>query len=367
MVPRHRPRRPDPVAIDDRTLRLAAGMRLQVGALVDDEQSQLLTSWARAWNEVAPEWEAALNDLAATSKDGKWPTRTQIARAKRAQQALEHTTDALTGLARDMDVRVLRVLPRLTGMTATWQARIIGAQMPNVDQTPDVRLGVDWDRVDPKALDAIVTRAAGQVQSRSYPLAPRAVAAMKSEIIRGIAVGDNPRVAAARMLARVEGHFNGGLTRALVIARTEMISAHREAAWAQDQAATDVLAGWTWTCALDRRACPACLAMHGTVHPVADPGPLGHQQCRCSRTPKAKSWRDLGFDIDEPADIFPDARSWFEDLPEGSQLDIMGKARLDLLKSGSVTWDDLATRRTSAGWRDSFVPTPLSALLAKAS
>ena len=171
----------------------------------------------------------ALNDLAATSRDGKWPTRTQIARAKRARQALDHTTDALTGLARDMDVRVLRVLPRLTGMTATWQARIIGAQMPNVDQTPDVRLGVDWDRVDPKALDAIVTRAAGQVQSRSYPLAPRAVAAMKSEIIRGIAVGDNPRVAAARMLARVEGHFNGGLTRALVIARTEMLDAHREA------------------------------------------------------------------------------------------------------------------------------------------
>lgn len=355
------------MAIDERTLRLAAGMRLQVGALVDEEQSQLLTSWARAWNEVAPEWEAALNDLAATSKDGKWPTRTQIARAKRAQQALEHTTDALTGLARDMDVRVLRVLPRLTGATATWQARIIGAQMPGVDRTPDVRLGVDWDRVDPKALDAIVTRAAGQVQSRSYPLAPRAVAAMKSEIIRGIAVGANPRAAAARMLARVEGHFNGGLTRALVIARTEMLDAHREASRAQRKANTDVLTGWTWVATLDARTCPSCWSMHGSVHSVDDFGPIDHQQGRCTSVPTTKSWADLGFDIEEPPSVLPDARQVFDDLPAEQQTAILGKDRLALLNSGQIEWGDLATRRSTDGWRDSMVPTPVSALLAKAS
>lgn len=355
------------MAIDDRTLRLAAGMRLQVGALVDAEEGQLLTSWARAWNEVAPEWEAALNDLAATSRDGKWPARTQIARAKRAQQALDHTTDALTGLARDMDVRVLRVLPRLTGATATWQARIIGAQMPNVDQTPDVRLGVDWDRVDPKALDAIVRKAAGQVQSRSYPLAPRAVAAMKSELIRGIAVGDNPRVAAARMLARVEGHFNGGLTRALVIARTEMLDAHREASRAQRKANTDVLAGWTWVATLDAHNCPSCWSMHGSVHDVDEPGPLDHQQGRCTAVPAIKSWKDLGFDIDEPASVVPDAQQVFDALPLEQQTAIMGAEKLKLLQSGQIEWADLATRRSTDGWRDSIVPTPLSTLLAKAS
>ena len=351
------------MAIDDRTLRLAAGMRLQVGQVVDDEQGQLLTSWTRAWNEVAPEWEAALNDLAATSRDGKWPTRTQIARAKRARQALDHTTDALTSLARDMDVRVLRVLPRLTGATATWQARIIGAQMPNVDQTPDVRLGVDWDRVDPKALDAIVTRAAGQVQSLSLPLAPRAVAAMKSEIIRGIAVGDNPRVAAARMLARVEGHFNGGLTRALVIARSELLDAHRAAALAQRQANRGVLTGWTWLASLDVRACPSCLAQHGSFHPVDEPGPLDHQQGRCTAIPTVKPWSELGFDIPEPPSIVPSAQDWFDQLPMEQQVSIMGQSRLDLLRSGKVGWADLATRRTTAGWRDSYVPTSLSDLL----
>lgn len=351
------------MAIDDRTLRLAAGMRLQVARTLDAEEQQMLVAWARAWNEVAPEWQAAIDELVATSKDGRWPTRVQIARAKRARQALEVTSEALTGLAKDMDLRILQALPSLTDLTATWQARIIGAQMPGAALQTDVELGIAWDRMDPKALDAIVTRTAGQVQSLSYPLAPRAVAAMKSELIRGIAVGDNPRTAAARMLTRVEGHFNGGRTRALVIARSELLDAHRAAALAQRQANRGVLTGWTWLASLDVRACPSCLAQHGSFHPVDEPGPLDHQQGRCTAIPTVKPWSELGFDIPEPPSIVPSAQDWFDQLPMEQQVSIMGQSRLDLLRSGKVGWADLATRRTTAGWRDSYVPTSLSDLL----
>ena len=354
------------MAINRETLRLLDGMRIDMLAPVDAATQDLVRAWGVAWNELAADWDTALTDLAASSKGGAWPTRAQIRKAKRVQAALAATREALMDLSRDLPVRVTQALPTMTEQAADWSRRLTASQYP-AQAGPTAQVAASFERVDPRALDAIVRRTTEQVTALSRPLSAQAEAAMRSTLIRGIALGDNPRDAARTMLSRVEGGFNGGRTRALVIARTEMISAHREAAWAQDQAATDVLAGWTWTCALDRRACPACLAMHGTVHPVADPGPLGHQQCRCSRTPKAKSWRDLGFDIDEPADIFPDARSWFEDLPEGSQLDIMGKARLDLLKSGSVTWDDLATRRTSAGWRDSFAPTSVKDLAAKAA
>lgn len=190
---------------------------------------------------------------------------------------------------------------------------------------------------------------------------------MRSTLIRGIALGDNPRDAARTMLSRVEGGFNGGRARALVIARTEMLDAHRASAQAQDLANAESLAGWQWVATLDTRTCPSCLSQHGTVHPVADPGPMDHQQGRCARLPKAKSWRDLGFDIDEPADIFPDAQAWFEGLPANDQVAVMGQARLDLLKSGKVGWADLSTRRSTDGWRDSYAPASVTDLLAKAA
>lgn len=102
--------------------------------------------------------------------------------------------------------------------------------------------------------------------------------------------------------------------------------------------------------------CPACWSMHGTVHPVTEPGPLDHQQGRCARCPKVKPWSQMGIAGDEPADLIPDARKVFVGLPEVDQVAIMGSARLNLLRSGHISWEDLPQRRVTAGWRDSYAP-----------
>ena len=103
------------------------------------------------------------------------------------------------------------------------------------------------------------------------------------------------------------------------------------------------------------------------MHKVYEAGPDDHQQGRCARVPVTKSWRDLGFDLDEPASILPDSRAWFDGLPGEDQVAIMGQARLDLLNSGKVGWDDLATKRTTSGWLDSWAPTPVKDLTKKAA
>lgn len=343
------------MAINRRTLRLLDGMRLSIDATVDRAVADLVAAWGRAWNELAGEWDAALADLVAASKDGQWPSRRQITRAKRARDALAATRDALDELTADFGVRVLQDLPTLTTDAADWEARLIASQLPEqAGITAD--LAASFNRVDTAALDAIVERTTDRITALSKPLAPQAEQAMKSVLIRGVALGDNPRAAAAEMLNRVGGAFDGGLNRALVIARTEMLDAHRASAYGQDMANEDTLHDWIWTAQLDARTCPSCWAKHGTHHPLEQPGPEDHQQGRCARVPKTKTWRELGFDIDEPEDLLPDARTVFDGLPEEDQVAIMGQARLGLLQSGQVSWDDLTVKRSTDGWRDSWAP-----------
>lgn len=351
------------MSVNRKTLRLLDGMRVAMLQPVDAAAEQIILAWGTAWNELAQEWDDALQDLVAASKEGQWPSRRQVTRARRAQRAMEKTRAALLGLSADLPVTVAQGLPAMTADAVDWANRITASQYPTQAGTA-LEVMATFDRVSDAALDAIVRRTTGRMTSLSRPLTPQAEQALRSVLIRGIAVGDNPIAAAKLMLNRVEDAFNGGRNRALVIARTEMLDAHRAAGHAQDNANADVLQGWQWGAKLDSRTCPSCWSKHGEVFPVDQQGPQDHQQGRCARLPLAKSWADLGFDIEEPASILPDAQATFAALPREDQLAIMGKARLDLLDSGKASWSDLSTKRTTDGWRDSFAPTPLSDLAA---
>lgn len=351
------------MAIRQETLRLLDGMRVAMLAPVDATAQSLVAAWGMAWNELAAEWDAALADLVAASKDGRWPSRRQVSRAQRARKAMELTRAALMDLSRTLPVVVAQALPTMTADAAAWSDRLAASQYPPQAGTT-AQVVATFNRVDAAALDTIVRRTTEQVTSLSQPLSAQAEQAMRSVLVRGVALGDNPRRAAQVMLDRVEGAFNGGRNRALVIARTEMLDAHRAAGMAQDKANADVLQGWQWVASLDRRTCPSCLAKHGTVHDLDEPGPYDHQQGRCARVPLAKSWRDLGFDIEEPTSVLPDAKAWFDGLPDEDQVAIMGKPRLALLRSGKASWDDLTVKRTTSGWRDSWAPRPVSDLAA---
>lgn len=350
------------MAISRDTLNLVGQMRLSLGTTVDGTTAALARSWAEAWEILQPEWQAAIDDLIASSTNGTWPSRAQILRAERAQAALAATRTALTDLTAQAGVTITQAVPQLSADAALWQARVTASQFPTAAGT-SAEIVAGLTRVDDDAMAAIVRRTTGQVTSLLRPLSAEATASMRTSLIRGVALGQNPREAARRMVERVHGRFDGGLHRATTIATTEMLDAHRAAQYAHDQANVDTLGGWVWTAALDRRTCPSCWVQHGSVHPVTDPGPLDHQRGRCARVPKTKSWADLGFpDLDEPGDVVPDGRAVFDALPREQQLQVMGQARLDLLDSGRVSWSDLSTRRSSAGWRDSFGVTPVADL-----
>lgn len=352
------------MAISRRTLRLSNELRIVISGIADRYTRQLVQAWARAWGQIEAEWLAAINDLIEVG-DGQWPTRAQIRRAARAQRALALATREVIGLTEMTGVHVVTAAREVTDDVAEWQARLIASQMPPA-AGDTAELVTHFTRIDPNAIGAIVERTTEQVTALTRPLPQATSEAMLQALVRGVALGHNPRLAARQMLKQVEGQFNGGLTRALTIARTEILDAHRSGAAAAHFANDDVLSGWVWQAQLDKRTCPSCWAMHGSEHPLTQIGPNDHQQGRCARLPKLKTWKELGFAIREPASLLPDAQVMFAGLSDADQLAVMGPSRLHALRTGLVSWNDLTTVRHTTGWRDSHVPTPVRRLRRKA-
>jgi hypothetical protein len=353
-----------PVAIKRSTLRLVGGLRVVVGQAADDATRDITRAWARAWDELIRQWRTGMLDATEFAMaQGEWPSRLQLARLDRLQSALDASRDALGALGTRTGVTVSDAARQAIHVTAEVEPRVIADQLPDGEQPG--ALTVFTGRTAPQsALDFLVARTAQQITALSWELSGPATEAMRRSLIRGMALGTNPRDMARDMVARVEGQFNGGLTRAINIARTETLDAYRRAGALVDQANTDVVGGWTWLATLDRRTCPSCWGQHGSEHPLTEPGPMDHQQGRCARIPTVLPWSALGIKAKEPPSLLPDAQAKFRALPEADQLQIMGPGRLELLKSGQASWSDLAQRRETRGWRPSYVPTPVSVLAA---
>lgn len=347
------------MSISDETMRIATDLRVTVQGVVDDETRSLIRGWTRAWDGIAAEWDSAVNEVLQLQATGQPVGIGTIRRLERAQRAAAAAHAEILGLVNGSAARITNAAGEVVDVTRLLDARTIASQLPG----DTAQLTARFDRVNPQALASIVERTTQQITSRAWPLADDATEAMLRTLTQAVPQGLSPRDAARRMVRAVEGRFNGGLTRALTIARTEIVDASRNAAVLNQQANSDTLAGWIWLAELGSRTCPACVAMHGSFHTLDEWGPEGHQNCRCSRAPQTKTWRELGFDMDEPAPTVRSGADWFAGQPEGVQLQIMGPARLDALNSGAITFDDLTMRRSTAGWRDSIVPTPVGELV----
>lgn len=339
------------MAFTARTLRLLEELRVEVTALTDAHTRALTAAWVTAWDDVAHALTQAVQDAVENGLTGH-----ALITTSQMTNALQTIADQLDSLAAASQLVITGSLQQVVSAAITTQAAIITSQLPR-DSGTIVR------PAPREALDAIVQRATEQITAAHWMLSPEAEDAVRRALIRGVAGGINPRRTAQLMVQRAEGGFNGGLTRALTISRTETLDAWRNAAAVHQQANADVLAGWVWVAQLSVRTCPSCWAMHGTQHDLDEPGPNDHQNGRCTRAPKTRSWRDLGFDIDEPPDLLPDARATFERLPRNEQMAVMGPQRLDALDAG-LPWGQLAETRTNPGWRDSIVPTPARELAA---
>lgn len=329
------------------TLRLEQVLSDLLDTVLDQQLRDLVAAWALAWDEIAPDLADTLAELAAQAKGGRIQ-RGMLVRSQRLTAALAVIATALDDLSAKARVRIVGDLQTVVRRAYEAQRPIIGSQLP--DTLAQVLTSGGRDR----ALNAIVRRSTEQITSLTQPLSDEAYDAVRRELIRGVAAGSSPVHTAKRMVQRTETRFNGGLARAINISRTETVDAHRAAAKTGQDEHPEVLAGWVWMAHLSDRTCQACLGMHGSVHPLSEPGPLGHQQCRCARQPKTKTWAELGFHLPEPVDYTPDADQFFAMLSPGQQRAILGDTGYAAWLRGDFPRDAWAVRRSNDGWRDAF-------------
>lgn len=140
---------------------------------------------------------------------------------------------------------------------------------------------------------------AGQIFIRSYEELQGVTDVMAEQMRRvlseGILDGRNPNVIARQLVDRVE---RIGITRARLIARTEVIAAHAEAKLNvfEDAQIEGVGLQSEWLTAGDDRVCDECeqAAREGPYDPRASHGiiPL-HPNCRCTWIPLITSGKDI--------------------------------------------------------------------------
>lgn len=216
-------------------------------------------------------------------------------------------------------------------------------------------LAASFARMNPEAMRTIV----GLCEDGSplfdvlerRALYPESVQGLTDALVEGVTLGWNPRKTANSMMDGLAD----GLTKALVIARTEQMRAYRMASVAQYRA-SGVVSKFKRLSAKTDRTCLACLMADGEVLELEEEL-YDHPNGLCAAVP----WV-MGM----PEPEWETGKDWFEGLDEDRQREMMGDAKYDAWKDGQFTLDQLVKTTDNPTWGKSLGVTPLSELVSGA-
>jgi SPP1 gp7 family putative phage head morphogenesis protein len=290
-----------------------------------------------------PAYDAIQREVAALT--------TKIAAAQAAGTPLRPAWLRQQGRLEALEQQILQEWSRFAGsandiITATQREAVLAGALDAaalVEAAADeaglvVRAGADLARLNTEATQALV----GVLQNGSPlralldGLGADAADTVQRGLLRGVAIGRNPR-----QIARdIRTALGGNLNRALTIARTEHMRAYRSATLERFQANGEILRGWQWRAAPSERTCPLCLAMDGREFGLDEPF-ASHVSCRCTAIPLIKNRdaprRTLGAD-------------WFATQDAATQRGILGPGAFDLYREGKLSLGDLVQVKHDPVW-----------------
>lgn len=226
-------------------------------------------------------------------------------------------------------------------------ALTLAALGPAPEVAQDV-LRSQWDRLPVGAVEEFVgrTSAGSPLKELFDTFGPRVATGLETSITSGLAAGYNPR----QIAREVRQEFGMGLNRALLISRTETITAYREASRRTYQEQPEVVEGWIWHSALGPRTCAACWAMHGTKHSNEERLD-GHPSCRCTMIPDTGSWESLGFTgLPDTRPQVPKGVDLFEQASPATQAAVLGSKGFAAYQAGEVKLVDFLARTDDERW-----------------
>lgn len=169
-------------------------------------------------------------------------------------------------------------------------------------------------------------------------------------------------VRGSKALNYADGLLDTSRREAATIIQTALSHTAQRARAEVYRANADLVKAVVWVSTLDNRTTPECAIRDGLEYTTDSHEPIGHSipwlggpgalhfNCRSVDVPVTKSWRELGFDIDEisagtrasmdgevPADLT--YREWFGRQTPARQDEIVGPARGDLFRAGKLTFD----------------------------
>lgn len=310
---------------------LLAGERAQM--------QEMAQRWLAVERRLSDQMQALAYEMDGIKRDGGTVSQELLFNQVRYRELLIQLTDELEGYTEYAE----RTIEARQGQLA----RLGIKQAEQAITTQGVRAG--FNRLPVAAVENLVGLSGsgapvGNLLAASWPISAQR---MTQELVNGVALGYNPRKV-ARNMAR---GARGSLDRMMVISRTESLRVYREAN-RQSYVASGVVNGYKRLATHDNRVCAACLMDEGTFYELGEEMPE-HPQGRCTMVPVVDG---------VPAAKWKQGQEWFEEQPQATQMDILGKGRYYAWQNGDYELGELVTVKPNATWGDSLQVTPLREL-----
>lgn len=182
--------------------------------------------------------------------------------------------------------------------------------------------------------------------------------------IRGYKPKDGPRVNGIMDLSKIQAEL---------LVRTSVISVSNNVRLATYDSNDQFVRGIQWVSTLDSRTTPICQQLDGLTwdndrkplgHGFDFPGPTAHWGCRSTQMPLLRSWSEFISDpkLAKKLDLLEidggtrasiggqvpkstNYETWLKVQPKDTQIEVLGKQRLELWQQGAIKFTDLVDQR----------------------
>jgi len=319
---------------------IEAANKLKAGLLARERQAatRLVRAYGRIYSALQEQIKALLAEMQALDS----PTRGQLVRMARLKALQAQIVDEIASFGTIVENEAALGARAAIEQALRDSRRLTQLALPGITEI-DAQIMARWNRLPVDAIEeALAFLGEGSpLQARWAKQVGEEVAeSVGNAMVEGVALGWNPK----KIARDVRDRFGQGLDWALRNARTSQLWAYREASRASYMANAHIIKGWTWVSALDDRTCMACIAMHGSVHPLTEPL-IDHYNGRCTAVPNTVTYRDLGLAVGGPEQEIESGAAWFAKQTEATQRKMMGGAKYDAWRAGKISLGDLTTTR----------------------